>query len=225
MAESFMAEDSVSKSKKGYDRLAPYYETLERLAFGNRLMHARTALLDDLPPLEKVLILGEGDGRFLSAFLQRQPECSVTCLEQSSSMIELARARLTKRQQRKVTFVTKDALLFAPQRAHYDGLVTAFFLDCFTPKTLQNLVPKLAAALQAGGWWYYADFAVPSQGWRRLRAQVYLTTMHAFFRWQTGLQARSLADPTPLFERRLEPVKRLETSHGLLTTQLYRRLE
>ncbi|CAN5812736.1 hypothetical protein BH24DEI2_BH24DEI2_23540 [soil metagenome] len=41
-------------STKGYDRLAPYYRTVEHLVFGRQLMHARTALWDELPPLETV---------------------------------------------------------------------------------------------------------------------------------------------------------------------------
>ncbi len=218
-----------SASVKGYDRLAPFYEHLELLVFGSQLMRARTALLDALPPVKNVLVLGEGDGRFLSALLARQPACSVAVLEQSPKMVELAHHRLTPQQRSRVTFFLGDAVSFAlgsagGDAARYDLVVTAFFLDCFDEDGLGVLVPRLAAALEAGGWWYYADFATPPAGWRRLRAEGYLAALHAFFRWQTGLQTWRLADPTPLFERYLKSVKRLEHSHGLLTTRLYRRL-
>ncbi|CAN5880874.1 hypothetical protein BH24DEI2_BH24DEI2_25120 [soil metagenome] len=169
------------------------------------------------------MILGEGDGRFLERFLEGQPDCSVTVLEQSSRMVELARARLTSKQRERVRFLLEDAVTFRLNSACYDLIVTAFFLDCFTAQGLAHLVPKLAASLKPGGWWYYADFSTPPQGWRRVRGNAYLTAMHAFFRWQTGLQTWRLADPEPLFRDYLRLLERRDLNHGMLTCRLYRR--
>lgn len=188
-------------------------------------MCARTALLNGLPTLKDVLILGEGDGRLLKVFLEGQPDCSVTVLEQSARMVELARDRLSPQQRERVRFLLEDAVTFKLDSARYDLVVTAFFLDCFTQKQLVHLVPKLAESLKPGGLWYYADFAPPPQGWRRVWGTVYLTAMHAFFRAQTGLQTWQLADPGPLFERCLKLLERRDLSHGLLTCRLYQRTD
>ena len=215
----------MARAVKGYDRLAPYYEQLERLAFGSQLMRARTALLDNLPPLRETLILGEGDGRFLKAFLEGQPDCSVTVLEQSARMVELARNRLTQRQRARVRFLLGDAVTLGLDSFRYDLVVTAFFLDCFSREELVQVVLKIADSLKPGGWWLYADFATPPRGWRRARANAYLTAMHAFFRWQTGLQTWRLADPEPLFGRFLRLEERRDLGYGLLTCRLYRRTD
>lgn len=209
-------------SRTGYDRLAPYYAVLEHLAFGAQLMRARTALLDHLPPLEEVLILGEGDGRFLEALLERQSHSRVTVLEQSPRMIELARKKLTEMQEAKVTFLAEDALAFTPEPCRYSGIVTAFFLDCFAEAELGSLIPRLATGLGPGGLWYYVDFQVPSGGWRKARAQAYLRLMHIFFHWRTGLVSRDLVDPAPIFARLgLKLLEHKSLDGGLLTVRLY----
>lgn len=209
-------------SRTGYDRLAPYYAALEHLAFSTQLMRARTTLLDHLPPLEEVLILGEGDGRFLKALLERQLDSRVTVLEQSPRMIELARKKLTGIQEARVTFLAEDALTYTPEPCRYGGIVTAFFLDCFTEVELESLLPRLATGLGPGGLWYYVDFQVPSGGWRKARAQTYLTLMHAFFRWRTGLVSRTLVDPAPIFARLgLKLLEHKALNGDLLTARLY----
>lgn len=212
----------MTPSAKGYNRLAPYYASLERLAFGSALARARTALLDDLPVLENVLILGEGDGRFLHTFLQKQPDCRVTCVEQSNQMVRRARGRLEPAQAERVTFLVQDALTFTPEASAYDAIITLFFLDCFTEETLSYLIPKLRNGLRLGGVWYYADFQVPERGWHRVRGRLLLEAMHLFFRLTTGLEPRQLADPRPLFrESSLVLKRRCDLNFDLLTAQLY----
>ena len=214
----------MTRSAKGYDRLAPYYASLEHFVFGSALMRARTALLDDLPKLEHVLILGEGDGRFLQIFLQKQPACRVTCVEQSSQMVERARARLEPTQAERVTFLVQDALTFTPELHAYDAVITLFFLDCFTAEKLKTLIPNLLDALGPGGVWYYVDFQTPGRGWRRARGRMLLEAMHLFFRPTTGLEPSQLVNPKPLFRESGLVLKQQQTlNFGLLTAQLYER--
>ena len=214
----------MTRAAKGYNRLAPYYASLEYLVFGTALVQARTALLDDLPKLETALILGEGDGRFLHTFLQKQPDCRVTCVEQSDQMVRRARARLEPVQAERVTFLVQDALIFTPDSNAYDAVITLFFLDCFTEDKLRYLIPKLADGLRPGGVWYYVDFQVPERGWRRVRGWVMLEAMHTFFRLTTGLEPRQLADPKPLFRENGLVLKRQRNlNFGLLNAQLYKR--
>lgn len=212
------------RSRRGYDRLAPVYEGLEALSFGNALMKARTALLPSLPPLETALVLGEGDGRFVCALLKSQPRCQVTCVEQSPGMVQRAHARLSKTPSvANVNFSIQDAASFQPEKRRYDALFTTFFLDCFTEPQLRELIPKWLRGLKRRGLWYYVDFEQPENGFAALRARMYLSTMHTFFRWQTDLQPRRLADPHPIFIEHGLSLDRAYTSNNqLLTTGLYR---
>ena len=212
------------RSVEGYNRLAPNYRKLEYLAFGSALMGARVALLERLPPLDRVLILGEGDGRLLEVLLRNRPRCQVTCVEQSPRMVELAQARLAAiGRLENVHFAVRDALTFVPERRSYDAIVTSFFLDCFTKDVLKTLIPTLLQGLKRGGLWYYADFHMPSQATARVRAEVYLALLHTFFRWRTGLRSRRLVDPAPIFAANgLSLEVERQQSGGLLTTRLYR---
>ncbi len=186
-----------------FGRLAGVYEGLERLAYGNLLMRSRTALLNDLAHAEHVLVLGEGDGRFLVELLAANPHCSVTVLDSSAGMLRRAEARVREKlpkSRSRVTFRHADALTetFAPNA--YDALVTCFFLDVFPVALLEQLVPKLEQILTPGGHWLLADFAAPQtleQPLPRFYSQVMVPLMYAFFRAQTALPARTLVPPQP----------------------------
>ncbi|OYU98497.1 MAG: methyltransferase type 12, partial [Verrucomicrobiales bacterium VVV1] len=64
-----------------FDALASAYEGLERLAFGSDLETARFWHLDRLRDCRQVLVLGEGDGRFLARLLRQFPTVRGDCVE------------------------------------------------------------------------------------------------------------------------------------------------
>lgn len=211
-----------SGSARGYDRLARVYAGLERLAFGQLLMTARVALLATLATPARILIIGEGDGRMLAALLARYPAAQVDCVEQSAAMIKRARSRLP--QTAKVRWLQQDAASFVPAPASYNCIITTFILDSFEGDGLGQLVARLYAALAPGGQWYYADFHMPERGWQQRRASLWLTLLYTFFRWQTGLDVRTLEDPVARFEALgLRQEASLEYSQGLLVTRVYRK--
>ncbi len=179
-----------------FDRLAPLYATLEAVSFGGRLQWCRTALLADVADARRVLILGEGDGRFLAAFLAANPAATVEVIDGSPAMVALARRRAGAAADR-VTWRVADARHFDPPGPPYDLIVTNFFLDCFEAGELAALVAKLAARLALGGRWVVGDFRVPAGRWRGLAARLALAGMYAFFRLTTRLPAGRLVDPNP----------------------------
>ena len=184
----------------GFGRLAGVYEGLEHLAYGRLLMRSRTALLSSLTHAENILILGEGDGRFLVKLLQTNPSCSVTVLDSSAGMLGRAEARVPESAMSRVTFRHADALTETLAPDTYDALVSCFFLDVFTAEMLGRLVPKLARSLEPGGVWLLADFTAPQlvKGpLPRFYAQTMVPLMYAFFRVQTALPAQTLVSPQP----------------------------
>jgi ubiquinone/menaquinone biosynthesis C-methylase UbiE len=188
-------------------------------------MRTRLAHLAALDGAERVLIIGEGDGRFLAALCRRNSACRVVCVERSRAMIERARNRLASDPDR-VTFVQADVRELQLPTANFDGLVTHFVLDLFDEKTLERLTPRLAQALAPGGVWLVADFALPSSGMRRLRAQGWLAFLYAFFRSRTDLESRRLPDPGPLLAAsglRCENI--MHRQAGLLASRCWRKRE
>lgn len=176
----------------GFDSVARIYQTLERVAFGSALERARFSFVDRLQQCESVLILGDGDGRFLEAALRAAPRAKFVCVDSSRTMIDLASARVAASQRGRVTFLCTDARQFDPSPKRFDAIVTLFFLDCFTARDVRSLVAQLTTHLQPNGMWLFADFAIPSSGLARLHATLLVQSLYAFFRWQTAIEAREL---------------------------------
>lgn len=219
----------MSASVTGYNRLAAFYVWLERLAFGNALNKARFSLLAELKDAQKILILGEGDGRFLARALASLPLANFLVLEQSPKMIALAKQRLTKRELSRVQFIemqlTKTHLAEDLQlaTASFDAVVSCFFLDMFEAAEICNLIETFQRYLKATGSWYYVDFCQSQTGFQALYARFFLKLMYRFFAWQTALQTRNLVNPHSLFEAKgFRLIRRNDSQFNFLTTRLYK---
>lgn len=205
-----------------FDRLAPWYAALEAVSFGGRLQWCRTALLADAADARRVLILGEGDGRYLAALLAANPAATVDVIDGSPAMVALARRRAGAAAGR-VTWHVADARHVAPPSPPYDLVVTNFFLDCFDAGDLEPLVAKFAGSLAPGGLWVVGDFRVPPGRLRGLLGRGALATMYAFFRLTTRLPAGRLVDPNPLLHAAgLTLVRERCRLGGFLTASLWR---
>ena len=171
-------------------------------------------------------MLGEGDGRCVARLVQLAPQARIHCVDKSRDMLARAASRLAAdwRGSRRVRFEHADVFsaYFAP--AHYDAVVTLFFLDCFPTERVAALRDKIQESLKPEAHWLFADFAIPDRGWRRWRARVWLAVLYAFFRWQTGLAARSLPDSERLLaEAGWRPEALREFQSGLVRTVLFQR--
>jgi hypothetical protein len=100
-----------------------------------------------------------------------------------------------------VTFEKADVRRRAFPSGRYDAVVTFFFLDCFTPEEAAAVVSAARASLRPGALWLFADFVVPAGRLARWHARASLPLMYAFFRWQTGLTARTLPASEQILER------------------------
>ena len=214
---------------KSYDNLARWYLWLERAAFGNLLTRVRddvlNRLLDDLQRGQRVLILGEGDGRFLQNFsLQAQVACQVDCVDKSRAMLARARARLQPSEQLELTFIQADVTQGIPTNGQYDAVVSIFFLDNFTAETLEQLSYDLSQRLQPGGRWYLADFRAGSRHWHwHWRNRLWLWLMYRFFRVTTDIEARSLVDPTSWLEAHLTLQQRHTWQGSFVVSETWQR--
>lgn len=215
--------------RDGFGRLAYVYEGLERAVFGGLLTRARNACLRDLEGADTILILGEGDGRFLLSLLTHYPHAHVTVLDASAGMIGRAQKRLRAQlpdAYARVTWQHRDALTAPIPAAHYDAVVTIFFLDVFSEEMLRSLVPKLSHSLKPGGRWCVTDFAAPHTlfGWVRPYSRVLVRLMYAFFRLQTALPAKTVVPPEPFLRAcELEPVYTQNFRGGFVCTQVWRK--
>lgn len=200
-----------------FDPVARHYGWLERLAFFGAMQRCRLALLDQLGRPGKVLILGEGTGRFLEALSPRAE--SVTVVDSSAAMIRRARQRVRADAVRYLHGDARDILL---EEHSFDLLVTHFFLDCFDECDVRQLIRKYAALLPPGGRWLWSDFVEPDRGWMKWPARGIVSASYAFFARTCGLEVRTLVAPGALFrEAGLEPIAERQLVGGLFGTVLF----
>ena len=180
-----------------FDCLARHYRWLEFLLAGNKLQRCRTAYLPQLRSCRRILLLGEGNGRFLVECRRAFPAARVTCLDASPHMLARARRRLERSRlpSDEMEWIAADALTWQPPRGEFDLVATHFFLDCFRPEQLSQLLGTVASAVEPGGTWLLSDFRLPEHGPALWRAWCIHRSMYGFFRFVTRLPARRLTPP------------------------------
>jgi ubiquinone/menaquinone biosynthesis C-methylase UbiE len=204
-----------------FDFVAASYRWLETIVFGDQLQQARVAFLGKIERPHRVLVVGEGNGRFLAEFVRRYPETSIDCIEGSARMIALAR-RVVGRAQ--VRFIEADLGAVGLGNNSYDLIVTHFVLDCFSEETLPLLIRKLADAATAEAVWLIADFCYPAGGWRRWWARALIAFMYFFFRVVAGIEARQLVDYRPMLRGQgFECTDEMTLPNEMIRSEFWRR--
>ena len=210
-----------------FDSIAPAYRTLETIAFGGDLQQARVACLDEIELPRRALIVGEGNGRFLCELLRRHPSVVVDCVDASARMLELARRRIEGElpdRVNQINFLPRDISAWSPPGHRFDLIVTHFFLDCFSDTRIAEIVAKLAVAADINAIWLLADFCIPAGGAARLRTALWLSTMYRFFRITAGIEATTLADPSPFLRGTGFALARQHLFRsGMVKSELWRR--
>lgn len=215
----------LSKPVSSFDLIARSYETMERLAFGSLLQKARIAHLGKIADAKKVLLLGEGNGRFLATLLEQNRRCRVTCIDKSRRMLDLAGNRIQLKDRKRVLFEQNDFEKEPMPLPRSDVLVTHFFLDCFTPETLNRMLPRLSDSLSPGGTWLMADFVEPSEtGIISSLQGAALRALYYFFAKTGGIEANKVSCP----EKTLQALGmrgngRISYLRGWITSSIYKK--
>ena len=177
------------------DRIAASYRWFEYAAFGRRLQRHRLHYLSLVQKSRRALLLGDGDGRFLTQLALRNSALEIDSIEVSQKMTELSDRRLKRNQvpnPGRIRFFCDDARLANFPPCHYDLVVTNFFLDCFTDQQVYAFADTVAMHLTPGAFWLVSEFRKPSGGWRAAHAEAWLRTMYLFFRLSAQLQTKQL---------------------------------
>ncbi len=204
-----------------FDRLAPFYRAMEFLTAGGKLQRCRTAFLGDLPAPRKILMVGEGHGRFLPEFVRSHPDAYVLVVDSSEKMLGIARSKVKSE---RVEFLHADLLEWTGPQGEFDLIITQFVLDCFMEEDLAVVVDKLATMAAPQADWFIADFAIPAGGPARWRSRVILSLLYRFFRIATGLRANTLISPDAEIARAgFTCYRHVTYEWGLLKSEWWRR--
>ena len=96
---------------------------MEHVLAGGKLQFCRTAFLSHIQDVRDMLILGEGNGRFLLECRKALGAAEITCVDSSPRMLEAARRRLLSHgfSEERTRFVQADALTWTPPARFFDA--------------------------------------------------------------------------------------------------------
>ncbi|MDX2268747.1 MAG: class I SAM-dependent methyltransferase [Bryobacter sp.] len=204
-----------------FDPLARAYRWLEWLSFGRALEQRRFAYLPQCAQATRLLLLGEGDGRFLAQLLHANPQAQVEVIDASHQMLAQAKNQLPPLPAN-VAFHHANALSFPLPSAHYDCLVTHFFLDCFSQTDAERLIEGAAQSLRPGGLWVLSEFSTTGAGawWKAPLVRL----MYAFFRLTCGLTTQRIPRYHAALERSGLTLRAQQIAWaGLLRSELWQK--
>jgi SAM-dependent methyltransferase len=209
------------------DHIARWYRLFEYAVFGTALERRRLEYLTAVRRSGDALVIGDGDGRYLSALAKRNCELNIDAIDLSAEMLSLTRKRLSRtfgQVPRRIRLECADIRNAALPRAHYDLIATHFFLDCLDSSQCSVVISQLAAAAKPEARWIISEFRYPPHGLRRFWAKFWIGLSYLFFRYATGLRANRI----PEYSRALEAngfVKRKSrvSFTGMLVSELWER--
>ena len=158
---------------RSFDLIAPYYDRLAALVYGQAIRKAHTVHLDKIPPEATILVVGGGTGWWLKKLLADRPCCTIWYVDASQKMLQQARAHAGGCQ--RVVFIHGNER-HIPAMA-FDVVITSFFLDMFQGQCLDDMISLLKGRMAKGGRWIVSDF-VDDRLWQRML----LFFMYRFFK-------------------------------------------
>ncbi len=172
----------------GFNWIAPFYDSLQKMVFGRALIESQLAFLHDIPDNSNVLILGGGSGETMKRLLELRKGCHIWYVEASDVMLKLAQERVRMREG-SVHFIhgTEASI---PENVVFDAAITGFFLDLFSDEKVAWMVSAMDKHLKGSGVWLITDFVNTGKWWQR----ILLWVMYKFFVVTSGIEARRLPD-------------------------------
>ena len=181
--------------KATFDSIASFYPLLEQIVFGSTLSRSRRFFARRVTEGNNILLIGEGNGRFLSEMVKQTSSASFTVVDSSARMLASAARRIaTVDRCPRIELIHADILEWQSPAAHYDRVVTHFFLDLFMPCRIRRIVEKISRIATEETLWINVDFTSENQ---RLRQKLLMWTQYRFFRIFAGIEASRLFDSLP----------------------------
>lgn len=176
-------------NRTNFNSIAPFYDGLCQLVFGQRVKKAQIESLKFIPAGSSILIVGGGTGWILDEISKIHPSgLTITYIDKSSKMIELSKKRSVCTNA--VTFINDAVENVNLSNQSYDVILTPFLLDCFSQSTFQSVFEKLNDSLKTKGLWLNIDFCLSSESkfWQKAMVKI----MYAFFSLTCRIEAKRL---------------------------------
>ena len=199
-----------------FNAIAPYYDSIVKLIFGNSLIKIQQLSLKYLSSGRRVLIIGGGTGRVFKGF---EHQCkSILYLEPSEKMILQAKKNLN------IKYVTfrKGKIEKVPPTEKFDLVITNFVMDIFSRRELEQFIGEVESRMASGCLWIVSDFSLnKSQNYYHLKKRL-VQLMSAFFSITSNLRNNQLYDyRNELSNRGYDEIQCYETLGGFVFSSIF----
>jgi ubiquinone/menaquinone biosynthesis C-methylase UbiE len=211
-------------SKAAFDLVASFYPLLEQIVFGPKLSRARRSFISRVTEGRKILLIGEGNGRFLCEVVKQTSSASITVVDSSTRMLASASRRIaTINCSSRIELIHSDILEWRADAGSYDRIVTHFFLDLFPPDRIRRVVEKISQLAMEDCLWINVDFTSENQS---LPQKLLMWAQYRFFRIFARIEAPRLFDAGTLIRNaNWEILKTRLLDSGLISASLLSRRE
>ncbi|OHX68346.1 class I SAM-dependent methyltransferase [Flammeovirga pacifica] len=175
--------------KNQFDYIAKIYDKLAYLVFGNKITYIQQRTFYRLPKEKKVLIIGGGTGKIIPYIEEQLQPNSLTFLDYSSTMIQLAQQVPYKGD---IHYINDSYTSLFKQKETYDIIITNFFLDVLPSKALDTFVNDVNKLLNDNGYWVVSDFRIDPHPRKKLLHTSLHQLMVLFFKITANLENTQL---------------------------------
>lgn len=172
-----------------FDRIAQLYSLAEFVLYGDGLQLSRIHFLDKFINAKKVIFLGEGDGRSLAYFLEKNRNSTIDYVDTSVAMLKIA--KMNCRNSPRVNFYHENLLNYLAEQpsSEVDLVVCPFILDTFNDAQISMIESEIHRILQPKGSWLITDYQT-----KNIYHSIHISLLYKFFSWVSGLRVQSLPD-------------------------------
>ena len=195
--------------------------------FGEKLDFHRKLFPKTLRISQKVLLLGEGRGKFLQYLLKENKTCEITIIESSKKMAQLIYNLIPRRDRFRVE-IKNIAIEYFKSDRRFDLICSFFFWDCFSEYQLNRHIPSMLKLLCYKGYWHNADFVDHSKisCYQTFKNFIFLRLLYLFFWHTTGLDVKSVFPVRSLIlKSNMRLIQSVESNSKLLKSDLFRKIE
>lgn len=201
-----------------YDVIAPYYDRLSRLVFGNSQHKAQLSLLTHLKEGDSILWVGGGEGRLLPEIDRLGLQLTIDYVEFSEVMISLVQKK-NLQSPISIQYYSEDIREFIRAEKKYDLILTAFLFDNFNQSQAEELFHQLNLQLREGGTWLFVDFKPNPKGLFYLLTK----TMLFFFRIAIKLQSKAIPSLNVFFQKDFSRLQHSKFYWGYIEAYAYKK--
>ena len=206
-----------------FDFIARHYNWIEKIIFRSDLEKFRSMNIELIKDAKSILLLGDGDGRFLEQVSKMGTEAQIVSVDSSAKMINLSQIKV-KTSHLNVEFNCSKIENFKPSESFNPDLIIAhFFLDCFTYDEALLILDRITRWAAADAKFIISDFSITKKvSSHRVYQKILTNIMISFFSLFCGISARILLNiPKLMTSSGWNCLSQKRSRHGFINSWIW----